>query len=200
VLLCGCQSAYYAAWEKLGKEKRHLLKDEVGKVRAEQAEAADGFEDVLTRIKALYGLQGGDLEKVYDRLKDDYERSRERAEAVDDRIGKVKRIAADLFQEWSDEIGKMENENLKEKSRRSLSEARRRFARLDQAMDRARSSMQPVLIHLRDYVLYLKHNLNARAVGALGGEVRDIEAEVATLVADMGRSVREAETFLREFE
>ena len=38
-LLGGCQTAYYSVWEKLGKEKRHLLKDEVEKARDEQAAA-----------------------------------------------------------------------------------------------------------------------------------------------------------------
>ncbi len=30
-LVTGCQTTYYAVWEKLGKEKRHLLKDNVEK-------------------------------------------------------------------------------------------------------------------------------------------------------------------------
>ena len=30
--LTGCQAGYYAAMEKLGKEKRHLLKDNVEKL------------------------------------------------------------------------------------------------------------------------------------------------------------------------
>ena len=37
-------------------------------------------------------------------------------------------------------------------------------------MKRAEQSMQPVLRTLRDNVLYLKHNLNAQAIGALRGE------------------------------
>ena len=37
----GCQTTYYAVWEKMGKEKRHLLKDNVEKAREEQAEACD---------------------------------------------------------------------------------------------------------------------------------------------------------------
>ena len=37
-------------------------------------------------------------------------------------------------------------------------------------MRRAERTMEPVLSALRDNVLYLKHNLNASAVGALQGE------------------------------
>ena len=35
-VLVGCQTTYYAVWEKLGKEKRHLLRDQVEKSRDDQ--------------------------------------------------------------------------------------------------------------------------------------------------------------------
>ena len=60
----GCQKTYYTVWEKLGKEKRHLLKDEVEKQRVEQEKASEEFKDALTRIKEIYGLDGGELEHV----------------------------------------------------------------------------------------------------------------------------------------
>ena len=61
----GCQTTYYAVWEKLGKEKRHLLKDHVEKARTEQEKASEEFKDALTRVKEIYGLDGGDLEEFY---------------------------------------------------------------------------------------------------------------------------------------
>jgi hypothetical protein len=57
--------------------------------------------------------------------------------------------------------------------------------------------MDPVLRNLRDYVLYLKHNLNAQAVSSLKNEVTDIETEVSSLIADMNRSIREADAFVK---
>ena len=59
--------------------------------------------------------------------------------------------------------------------------------------------MDPVLKHLKDYVLYLKHNLNAQALGALEREVGEIEYEVEGLIQDMGRSIKEADEFLKTF-
>ena len=41
MLLIGCQKAYYAAWEQVGKEKRHLLRDNVEKAGKEQKEASE---------------------------------------------------------------------------------------------------------------------------------------------------------------
>ncbi len=195
--LAACQSAYYAAWESLGKEKRHLLKDEVENVRADQEEASEEFQDVLTRIKSLYGFDGGDLERVYDHLNRDYEDCRARADALGTRIDKVERIGADLFDEWEGEIEEIGNPKLKRQSRAKLTATRSRFRTLQTAMRRSESSMAPVLRNLNDYVLYLKHNLNAMAIGALKNEADSIEVEIERLIADMNRSIDEADAFLK---
>lgn len=200
VFICACQKTYYAAWEKLGKEKRHLLRDQVEKARNDQEKATEEFRDVLTRVKEIYGFDGGDLENFYNKLRDDYEACEDRAAIIDERIENVEQIASDLFEEWNNEINEISNPRYRSKSLQSLRETERRYARLNNAMSRARARMNPVLRQLRDYVLYLKHNLNARAVGALGQEVMDIENEVNLLIADINRSIRESENFLKTFE
>ena len=67
-------------------------------------------------------------------------------------------------------------------------------------MVQARRRMDPVLRRLNDYVLYLKHNLNAQAVGALGAEMGRIEADVDALVRDIERSNQAADNFLKNFD
>ena len=109
----------------------------------------------------------------------------------------AERIAADLFKEWEEEIATIENAKFKSKSRASLQDTRNRFARLQRSMARAEASMDPVLTNLQDYVLYLKHNLNAQAVSSLRKEVADIEADVSSLIADMNRSIKEADAFVK---
>lgn len=200
-LLAGsCQSTYYAMWESLGKEKRHLLRDEVEAAREDQAEASEEFKDALTRIKELTGFQGGELENVYLQLKDDYEDCERRAGIIDERIETVEQIAADLFAEWEAEIETMNNAAFRSNSRQSLARTRERYNRLHRAMVQARRRMDPVLSRLNDYVLYLKHNLNAQAVGALGAEMSRIESDVDVLVRDIERSIEAADAFLNTFE
>lgn len=196
----GCQQTYYAMWEQLGKEKRHLLRDQVEKASDDQQKASEEFKDVLTRMKEIYGFDGGDLEKFYRRLTSDYEACEERAEIVRERIGNVEEIAADLFEEWEREITEISNPTFRSKSRQQLRDTQTRYTRLHRAMTQAEARMDPVLRQLRDYVLYLKHNLNAQAIGALRREVGDIEIEVQSLIADIGKSVQEADDFLKNFE
>ncbi len=199
-VLSGCRSTYYSMWESLGKEKRHLLRDEVEDAREDQAKASEEFKDALTRVKELTGFQGGELENVYLGLKDDYEDCAQRAATINDRIANVEQISADLFAEWEVEIGQMTNASFRSSSRQSLARTRDRYNQLHRAMVQARSRMDPVLSRLNDYVLYLKHNLNAQAVGALGSEMGRIEADVDVLIRDIERSLEAADSFLKNFD
>src|SRR5262245_24119762 len=100
----GCRSVYYDTMEKFGVHKRDLLKKRVVAARDEQKEASAEFKDALTRIKEMYGLKGGNLEKMYNELKDDYDDTNARAEKVHERIRDVETVAGDLFKEWEAEI------------------------------------------------------------------------------------------------
>jgi Protein of unknown function (DUF2959) len=197
ILGTACRTTYYAAWEKMGKYKRDLLKDNVQKVREDQQAAAEQFKDALTRLRELYHFEGGDLEKVYNRLKSEYDRSMARADAVRNRIRKVEQISSDLFAEWDKEANTISNPRLRADSEAKLRETQRKYEALHSAMKRAEASMEPVLTQLRDQVTYLKHNLNAQAIGALKGEAVDVENEIQQLIQDMNSSISEAEAFIK---
>jgi len=197
--LGGCSTAYYSAMEKMGKEKRHLLKDNVEDVQDSQTKAQEEFKDALTRIKEITNFDGGNLEVFYKRLKSSYEDCDSRADQIENRISRVETVAADLFAEWDAEIKLINDRKLKRSSRTSLSDAKAKYQKLSVAMNQSTKGMYPVLDKLNDYVLYLKHNLNARAVGALGGEMVSIEREVTDLIADMNDSISEAENFIKTF-
>ena len=65
-------------------------------------------------------------------------------------------------------------------------------------MRRAESSIDPVLASLKDNVLYLKHNLNARAIASLKGELTTVNTNVDQLIADMQRAIEESSAFIAE--
>jgi hypothetical protein len=196
--LPACRSTYYTAWEQFGKYKRDLLKDNVKAAREDQKEATEQFKDTLTRLKELYRFEGGELEQTYNRLKSDYDKSEAKAADVRNRIAKVEQVAADMFREWEQEAKSMQNARLASESQQKLKETKDRFQSLRAAMTRAESSMTPVLTQLRDHVLYLKHHLNAQAVGSLRGEAVDIEREIEKLIKDMNASIAEASRFIEE--
>jgi ElaB/YqjD/DUF883 family membrane-anchored ribosome-binding protein len=67
-------------------------------------------------------------------------------------------------------------------------------------MKAAEKRIDPVLKVLRDQVLFLKHNLNARAIGALQGEYQTLQGNVDQLVAEMQRAIDEADVFIRQLQ
>ncbi|WP_300455272.1 DUF2959 domain-containing protein [Desulfobacula sp.] len=199
LFLSGCSTAYYKAMEKIGKEKRHILIDNVEDVQESQTKAQEEFTDALTRIKELYAFDGGELETFYDRIKDSYEACDSRADQIEGRINDVKQVAKDLFAEWEAEITQINDVKLKNSSKRSLRDAKIKYQKLETVMNTSTRGMVPVLAKLKDYVLYLKHNLNAKAVGSLSGEVVSIEKDVADLIKDMNASIKEAAQFIKNF-
>lgn len=191
-----CSSVYYRTMEAFGKEKRHLMVDRVEEARDEQEDAKEQFQTTLDRFKALTGAEGGDLEDAYRRLAGDYEASEDQAQAVRDRIDSVQEVADDMFDEWKDEIGQIENPDYRVESQRLLAETEARYQDMIAAMLRAEEKMDPVLEALRDQVLFLKHNLNAKLVASLQSTVVQIEGDVRTLIEEMEASIAEANQFI----
>jgi len=200
VLGVGCRSTYYSTMEKFGVYKRDLLKKDVVAARDEQKEASQQFKDAMAQLKELYGFQGGDLEKTYDALKKDYDRSAAKADDVHKRIRDVETVADDMFNEWEGETKQISSETLRNSSRDELRETRNRYNELHAALITAEKSMDPVLTALRDHVLYLKHNLNAQAIASLKGEAISIQTDITKLIDDMNAAIAHADEFISQMK
>jgi len=196
VLFCACRAAYYSTMEEFGVYKRDLLKKSVVAARDDEKAAGQQFTNALTRLKELYGFQGGDLEKTYNALNSEYERSVERANTVHKRIKEMERVASDLFAEWEKEIQQISSAQLQASDRDKLRQTRGRYDELHSSLKRAEQSMDPVLTRLHDQVLYLKHNLNAAAIASLKGETLNIQGDITRLLQDMNTAIAQADRFI----
>ena len=199
-LPAGCDSLYYKAMRKIGKEKRDILVGRVKDARASQAEAQTEFKSALERFQSIVQVDGGSLEEKYKKLDDELRRSEDRAKKVKDRIDAVRDVSKALFKEWNDELGQYSDRALRQESERELRETKRRTEALIASMARAHARIEPVLQPLRDRVLFLKHNLNARALGALTSELGSVRTNVDELVVDMQKSIAEADAFIADME
>jgi ElaB/YqjD/DUF883 family membrane-anchored ribosome-binding protein len=200
ILLNGCQGVKYRTLEAFGVEKRDILSSRVESARNAQDEAKEQFSSALEQFRATLDFDGGDLEDLYDRLDDAYERSLGDAEGVRERIDQVRDVAADLFDEWADELEEYESPELRRRSRELLEGTQDRYQRMITAMERAEASMDPVLQSFQDQVLFLKHNLNARAISALRSELQGIENDTRALIEAMNESIAEADAFIRTLD
>jgi ElaB/YqjD/DUF883 family membrane-anchored ribosome-binding protein len=186
--------------ETFGYAKRELLANRVVAARDAQEEAKEEITDALTEFGRVVSYDGGDLEAMYRKLAARLEDSEDAATSVRTRIRDVERVAEALFAEWERELGQYSSASLRAKSEQQLRQTRARYGEMLGAMKRAEGRLEPALQPLRDQVLFLKHNLNARAVAGLKGEVARADTEVNRLVAELDAAIAEANRFIADLE
>lgn len=196
LVLAGCSGAYYGTMEKFGVFKRDILVSRVEAARDSQEEAKQQFNSALEQFASVVSYNGGELELKYKQLNAEYEDSKAIADEVHDRIRSIEKVSKDLFKEWEKELEQYSSAKLRAESQRQLYATKREYQTLIRAMKKAEAKIPPVLDVFEDQVLYLKHNLNARAISALKAEYRTIQADVARLVNEMERSINEANSFI----
>jgi hypothetical protein len=195
-LVSQCQKLYFRAVESVGHHKRDILVARVAGARDSLEEAKEQFQTALEKFSELTHFDGGDLEDLYKQLKLEFDYSQAKALAVRDRIDAVQDVAEALFTEWEVELEQYSNRSLKSSSRQKLRVTQQHYGQLITAMRRAESKIEPVLGVFHDHVLFLKHNLNAKAIASLEHELQGMNAGVSSLVGAMERSIQRANDFM----
>jgi hypothetical protein len=198
--LTACQSAYYGTMERLGVPKREIMVSRITEAQEAQEEGQEQFKNALEQFRSVVNFDGGELQAVYDRLDAEFQDSEAAADRIRNRIRAVEDVADALFDEWEDELDLYSNDSLRRDSERQLQDTRLRYQRLLTAMHRAEQTIDPVLDNLRDNVLYLKHNLNARAIASIRGELDTINADVGRLIEAMEAAIAESDRFINEMQ
>jgi len=198
IAFSSCSTVYYETMEKFGVHKRDILVERVEEARDSQEAAKVQFTSALEQFSSLLNFNGGDLQATYENLNTEFEKSEDRAATVRDRIRSVESVSADLFAEWEDELELYSNQNLRRSSETTLRETRALYQQLVLSMHTAENKMIPVIDAFRDQVLFLKHNLNSRAIASLRTELVTIESDISALIVDMEKSITESNRFLSE--
>lgn len=194
--LGGCSSVYYGTMEKLGVHKRDIMVDRVKAARDTQNETKEQFLTAMEQFKRVVNFQGGDLEKEYDKLNATLQRSESKAADVRNRIHAVEDVSDALFSEWQSEIKQYSSDTLRKSSQQKYDVTKKKYQELIKAMKRAEAKLEPALVPLRDQVLFMKHNLNARAIAGLSQELISVETNVDKLVREMESAIAEADAFI----
>lgn len=196
--LTGCQSAYYSAMEQVGYHKRDIMVDRVEDAKESQQDAQEEFTSALEALSSLTNFSGGDLEDMYNQINDKYQDSEKAAQNVSERIAAIEDVSDALFAEWQSELDLYTSASLRRSSEQKLRETQSSYKTMLSAMKRAEKKMDPVLNTLRDNTLYLKHNLNASAVGSLQGEFMSLEKDIAYAIEQMNAAIAESDKFLAQ--
>ncbi|MDR9826359.1 DUF2959 domain-containing protein [Vibrio sp. FNV 38] len=196
--LTGCSSTYYAAMEQVGYHKRDIMVDRVEDAKESQQDAQQEFTSALEALSALTNFDGGELESVYNDINNRYEASEAAAQDVRDRIEAIEDVSDALFDEWQQELELYSNDKLRRSSEQKMRETKVSYQTMLAAMWKAEGKMTPVLDTLRDNTLYLKHNLNASAIGSLQGEFMNLESDIELAIQQMNAAIAESDKFLQK--
>ncbi|MDC0609997.1 DUF2959 domain-containing protein [Vibrio sp.] len=199
-IITGCQSAYYSAMEKVGYQKRDIMVDRVEDAQASQKKAQEEFKSAYEQLKTLSNYDGGELEQTYDKINNEYEKSSDAVEDVQNRIAAIEDVADALFDEWENELDEYTNQSLRRNSATKLKATRKSYSLMITAMKRAEKKMVPVLNALRDNTLYLKHNLNASAVTSLKGEFSNLQGDIQNAINQMNIAISESDKFIKQLD
>ncbi|GAJ72115.1 hypothetical protein JCM18904_2918 [Vibrio sp. JCM 18904] len=172
--------------------------DRVEDAKESQQDAQEEFTSALEALSAITNFDGGELENVYNNINDKYEDSEKAAQDVRDRIAAIEDVSGALFDEWQDELELYSSAKLRRSSEQKLRETKASYKTMLSAMKRAEKKMTPVLDTLRDNTLYLKHNLNASAIGSLQGEFSSLEKDIQFAIKQMNEAIAESDKFLQK--
>lgn len=198
LVFSGCSKTYYSAMEKVGVHKRDILVDRVEKARDSQKDAQEQFKSALEQFGSVVSLKDTDLKKAYETFDKEYTRSVKAARNVSNRIDKVEDVSEALFDEWEDELDQYTNKTYRQSSKKQLKATRSRYAKMLASMHTAEQSMEPVLKTFLDNVLFLKHNLNAQAIGSLQSEFSSLEDQIDDLIIKMNKAIEQSDTFIAQ--
>ena len=200
LILTACATMYLEGLEKIGIPKRDVMVFRGEKARDTQEETKEQFKSALEQFTAATHFSGGDLEATYKRLNETYEASVNKAEEVRSRIKDIESVSEALFTEWKQEITQYSSASLRQSSQRKLDTTQAHYRQLIASMKQAEAKIEPILRVFRDQVMFLKHNLNARAIASLKGELGTIKSDVSALIASMEHSINEANAFISTME
>src|SRR5512145_297212 len=195
--ITACSSVYYGTMEKVGIHKRDIMVDRVKAARDTQNETKEQFVSAMEQFKSVVHFKGGDLEKEYNKLNATLKKSEAKAAEVRDRIRAVENVSEALFDEWRAEIKQYANDSLRRSSQNKYDATRKKYAELIKAMKKAEAKLEPALVPLRDQVLFMKHNLNAKAIAGLTSEVAGVQTNVDKLVKEMEIAIAQADAFIK---
>ncbi len=199
-VLSGCSDAYLGTLESIGIPKREVMKFRVEKARETQEATKEQFKTAMEKFTELTNFQGGDLEATYKKLNTEFEASEKKVSQINYRISEIEKVSDALFSEWETELEQYSNAKLRSRSEQKLGDTRVQYGQLINSMKKAEKKTEPVLAVFRDNVLYLKHNLNAKAISSLQDDLKDIQSDVAVLIDAMEQSIKESDAFIKTLE
>jgi len=157
----------------------------VGRIEEVYVDAELSKQKLRTAVDALdviaRGGFRGDPSTAYATLVSAIEESEAQAKKLRDSYEPLKDKALPFFQEWTDNLKSYTNPDLRLRSQTRLANTRQRYDAIVAAVEPALTDFDTMNKGLRDYSLFLGHDLNPASLGEIRGGVGSLSARASQI-------------------
>jgi hypothetical protein len=159
------------------------VSDLVGRIERVYVEAELSKQAMHTAVAGLETIASGDLKgdpsTAYAAYLEALEASEGQARTLRETYEPLKEAAVPFFQQWTDNLKEYDNPDIRLRSQSRLAATRQRYEAIVAAVEPAMADYDTINKGLRDYALFLGHDLNPSALS-------EIQDGVAALVQRAG--------------
>ena len=127
----------------------------------------------------------GDLKENFSRFQDAIESCSERQQQINSLLDKISTTSTSYFAGWEADIDRIDNPDLRQRSEERLEQTRQRLQQMQTQVATTRSAFEPVMLTLRDHLLYLSNDLTIGAAASLSKDSGKLRTDVGTLTREL---------------
>lgn len=188
VALSGCQSVRSAA-ERFGVDRRDALVESLDKTDQGLLEVHQSFSNAKTELDEFAGQYEIPLRERHERLSEQYVSCEEALDDARVEIRDLEDAARQFFLDWETELFEYSNPTVRNASRLQLNETREKYETVAVRLKKAEEVALATLDEFRDYLSFMRHNLNDEAFAALREPGVDLSSRMADLLTELAAAV-----------
>jgi hypothetical protein len=188
VLVSGCQSVKNAT-DRFSVDRRDVLVEHLDHTSHQLLEVHQSFSEVKTELVEFSGQVDIPLRQRHEWLGERYVRCEAAVEEADVEIKALQEAARRFFLNWESELFDYSNELIRDATRFQLNETRQRYERAITQVKKSQQLATGTLEELRDYLSFLRHNLNDQAFAALHEPGADLTIRTDELLKELATAI-----------
>jgi len=181
-----------ASLEKAGESSNAAVQD-----------VLDSLGKLLTGYNSIINGTAKNPQSAYKKLVGDLKGTGKKIDGAKKQLGALSKEADKFFKAWEQDLASISSEGLREKSRKRMDAAKKRYASMGETLASAAEEFAPVIQNLNDQILYLGRDLSPEAVADLKDEAEALNqqadaatAKVKEMLQAAGKTQAEAEAEL----
>lgn len=144
---------------------------------------AESYERLQALAKGKFGNETAATS--FARLVQSTDAAEQQSQRFREAVGPMQESAALVFQQWQQDVAKIQNERLRQRSETRLAVAKERYDAIAKVAVPAQAQLEAYVKTLRDHTTFLAHDLNTSALDEIQSEV----TAVARLAENLDRSL-----------